>query len=425
MKFKIITLGCKVNQYESEMMKEKLIASKFIETFESDANVVIINTCSVTNMADAKSRKLIRYAKRENPDSIIIVCGCSAENHKEELLDLGIDILIGNNEKSKIVDLINNFIKNNEKYIKFYNTRNLEFEDMSVDKFNSMTRAYIKIQDGCNNFCSYCIIPFVRGTIRSKDIDQTVKEAQTLVNNSHKEIVLTGIHTGSYGTGTDYDLVDLLERLVKIDGLERIRLSSIEITELNDKFLNFLKNNDKLCNHLHIPLQAGSDNVLKLMNRKYDLKYFEEKINTIRSIRKDINISTDVIVGFPSESDEDFQSTLDFCKKIKFAKIHVFPYSKRTGTRASIMKEQIDEKVKKQRARQLIDLSNNLEQEYNKKFLNKEVEVLIEEVINNISYGHTSNYIKVEINQVLDRNEFYNVLINSVDNEKVIGTIVK
>ena len=242
MKFKIITLGCKVNIYESEMMREKLLANSFVETIDNDADILIINTCSVTNMADAKSRKLIRYNKRENKKAIVVVCGCSAQNHKEELLDLGIDILIGNNEKSKIVELINNYTNTHEKYVKFYEDRNLKFEDMSVDKFSTHTRAFMKIQDGCNNFCAFCIIPYMRGNIRSKDINEAFEEAKLLVKNNHKEIVLTGIHTGSYGYGTDYDLVDLLEKLVTIDGLERIRLSSIEITELNDKFLNFMKN---------------------------------------------------------------------------------------------------------------------------------------------------------------------------------------
>ena len=228
MKFKIITLGCKVNQYESEMMREKLINNNFIETFDNDANVVIINTCSVTNMADLKSRKLIRFNKRENPNSIIVVCGCSSQNNKEKLDNLDIDILIGNNEKTKIVELINNYIKTNKKYVNIIKSRKLEFEDMSINNFEH-TRAFIKIQDGCNNFCAYCIIPFVRGNIRSKDMDKVIIEVKNLVNNGYKEIVLTGIDTGSYGKDKNYDLSDLLNELVKIDNLERIRLSSIDI----------------------------------------------------------------------------------------------------------------------------------------------------------------------------------------------------
>ena len=419
MKFKIITLGCKVNIYESEMMREKLLANSFVETIDNDADILIINTCSVTNMADAKSRKLIRYNKRENKKAIVVVCGCSAQNHKEELLDLGIDILIGNNEKSKIVELINNYTNTHEKYVKFYEDRNLKFEDMSVDKFSTHTRAFMKIQDGCNNFCAFCIIPYMRGNIRSKDINEAFEEAKLLVKNNHKEIVLTGIHTGSYGYGTDYDLVDLLEKLVTIDGLERIRLSSIEITELNDKFLNFMKNNNKLCNHLHIPLQSGSEKILKLMNRKYDKKYFLDKINKIREIRKDINISTDVIVGFPQENEEDFKECIDFCKKVKFSKLHVFPYSKRDGTRAASMLGHLDMSIKRDRSRRLIEVSNQLEKEYNELFLNKEVEVLIEEVVDNKSIGHTSNYLKVEVDEVLTKNTLVNVKIIKIDVDKV------
>ena len=415
MKFKIITLGCKVNTYESICMKEKLIDNNFIETFDDDADIVIINTCSVTNMADAKSRKVIRAAKKENKNAIIVVCGCSAENHREDLLELGIDILIGNNEKSNIVDLINDYVKSNNKYIKFYDNKNLSFEDMVVSKFKEQTRAYIKIQDGCNNYCTYCIIPFLRGNLRSKDFDKVIDEAKLLVKNNHKEIVLTGIHTGSYGTGTNYDLVDLLNELVKIDGLERIRLSSIEITELNDKFLKFLKDNPKLCDHLHIPLQAGSDHVLKLMHRKYDINYFIDKINTIRSIRPNISITTDVIVGFPEETDEDFNNCLEVCKLINFSKIHVFPYSKRDGTLAAKMK-QVNDSIKKDRTKKLLSLSEELEKKYYQNYLNKEVEVLIEEIKDNKSIGHTFNYLKVIIDDIYDRNNLVKVKIYKIDN---------
>ena len=421
MKFKIITLGCKVNTYESEMMQEKLLNNGFIETYDDDANVVIINTCSVTNMADAKSRKLIRYAKRENDKAIIAVCGCSAENHKEELLSIGIDILIGNKDKSNIVELINNYVNNNQQYIKFYDNKHLEFENMEVDKFKDQTRAYMKIQDGCNNYCAYCIIPYVRGNIRSKDINLAFNEAKELVKNMHYEIVLTGIHTGSYGRGCGYDLVDLMNKMVTINDLKRIRLSSIEITELDDKFFEFLKNNNKLCNHLHVPLQAGSDKILKLMGRHYDLDYYLKTINKIRSIRPDINISTDVIVGFPGETEEDFQECIEFCKQIGFAKIHVFPYSKRDGTRAASMPEQIDMGIKKERARRLIEVSNELEKKYNEKFLNKEVEVLVEAKEGKLTVGHTSNYLKVIIDGDYPKNTFIKVKIYKYSDTEVFA----
>ena len=414
MKFKIITLGCKVNQYESEMMREKLIKNNYEETFENDADIIIINTCSVTNMADLKSRKLIRFNKRENPNSIVAVCGCSSQNNQEKLKELDIDILIGNNDKSKIVELIENFIKTNNKYKNVVKSRNLEFEDMSIEEFEH-TRAYIKIQDGCNNFCAYCIIPFVRGNIRSKDLEKILVEAKKLVNNGYKEIVLTGIDTGSYGKDKNYDLTDLLNELVKIDGLERIRLSSIDIYDLDDKFINCLKNNNKICNHLHISLQSGSDKILKLMNRKYTTEDYQKTINKIRNVRPDISITTDVIVGFPQEEEKDFIDCVNFCKKINFAKIHVFPYSKRAGTKASIMPNQIDTKTKKERARRLIELSNELEEKYYKIFLNKDVEVLIEETDNDKSIGHTSNYIKVIINDFLKRNAIYKLRITKID----------
>jgi len=425
MKFKIVTLGCKVNTYESEMMREKLIASNYEETLDNNADVVIINTCSVTNMADAKSRKLINYNKRENPNAIMVVCGCSAQNKKEELSNLDIDILIGNNGKSNIVDLIEDYKNTNEKYINFINSRKLEFEDMEVEKFTNQTRAYIKIQDGCNNFCAYCIIPFMRGNIRSKDMSKVIEEANILVNNGHKEIVLTGIDTGSYGKDKNYDLTDLLNELVKIEGLKRIRLSSIDTFDLDDKFIECLRNNDKICDHLHISLQSGSNKILKLMNRKYTCEEYLNTINKIRSVRPDISITTDVIVGFPQESDEDFNEVLDYVNKVKFSKVHVFPFSKRDGTKASIMDGQVQESVKKARAKKLIEVSDELEKEYYSKFLGKELEVLVEENIDGKSIGHTSNYIKVEIDGTLNRNEFYKVKITSIEKEYVIGELVK
>ena len=424
MKFKIITLGCKVNQYESEMMREKLLNKDYIETIDNDADVIIINTCSVTNMADLKSRKLIRYNKRENKNAITVVCGCSAQNKQNELDNLDIDILIGNNDKSNIVELIEDFKKNNKKYINFINSRKLEFEDMEVDNF-SHTRAYIKIQDGCNNFCAYCIIPFVRGNIRSKELNKVLEEANKLVDNNHKEIVLTGIDTGSYGKDKGYDLTDLLLELVKINGLERIRLSSIDIYDLDDKFIDFLKKNDKLCDHLHISLQSGSDKILNLMNRKYDTKEYENTINKIRNVRPNISITTDVIVGFPGEDEKDFQDCINFCKKIKFSKIHVFPYSKRDGTKAAIMPNQLDMKAKRERARELIKVSEKLEQDYYKKFIGKELEVLIEEIDNDIYIGHTSNFIKINIKEILERNKFYKVIITDIKNNEVYGKIIK
>ena len=416
MTFKIITLGCKVNSYESEIMKELLLKAGYKEV-EEQPEVTIINTCTVTNMADSKSKKMVRRYKRENPNTILVVCGCSSQNNKEEYENMDIDILLGNKDKSKIVTIINNFKSNNKKYIKFYDDRNLNFEDMVVNEFTSHARAFVKIQDGCNNYCSYCIIPYVRGNIRSKDFNKTLDEIKTLVKNNHKEIVLTGIHTGSYGYGLGYDLSDLLHEMAKIENLERIRISSIEITELNDKFLNELKENDKICNHMHIPLQAGSDEILKKMNRKYDLNYFFNKIEEIRRIRPDISITTDVIVGHPYETDELFEKTVETCKKLKFAKIHVFPYSKREGTPSSRMDYQVNDSIKKVRSHKLLEVSNELEKEYAKKFIGKTLDVLIEENYDDKSVGHTSNYLKIEIPKKLEINKIYNILITE-DNIK-------
>lgn len=423
MKFNIITLGCKVNTYESEMMKEKLLGSNYIES-DINPDIIIINTCSVTNMADNKSKKMIRSARSNNPNAILIVCGCMAENHQEKLNDLNIDILIGNKDKSKIVLLIDTYLKKKMKIVKFYKEKRLEFEDMSVDKFSSHTRAFMKIQDGCNNYCSYCIIPYMRGNLRSKDINMAFAEAKKLVANGHKEIVLTGIHTGSYGKELGYDLASLLTLMSTIENLERIRISSIEITEINDKFLSVLKNNHKICDHLHIPLQSGSDEILKLMNRKYNKQKYMEIINKIRSIRPDISISTDVIVGFPGETAEMFNECVSFCKYLEFSKIHVFPYSRREGTKACELPNHLDNALKKSRAKELISVSKDLEEKYNQKFFNRECLVLIEEVKDEISIGHTSNYLKVLIDEKLETNKTYNVKITEVYQECVKGKII-
>ena len=396
MKFNIITFGCKVNQYESNMMKENMLSSNFFYTEDlSDANIIIVNTCSVTNVADKKCLKMIRRLKREYSNAILVVAGCSSQNKQSVYESLDIDILIGNRDKSIIDKLIKEYIETEKKYVKFYNDRNLDFEDMYISDYNH-TRAFIKIEDGCDNFCSYCIIPYVRGSVRSKDFDKVIKEAKELAKHGHKEIVLTGIHTGHY-QNNGYDLTDLINELSKIDDIKRIRISSIEVTELNEKFLDMLKNNDKVCDHLHIPLQAGSDEILKRMNRKYDLAYYEEKIKKIRSIRPDISISTDIIVGFPYETEELFLNTLEFSKKIKFSKIHVFPYSVRVGTAAANMEEQVDEVVKKMRVKRLMAVSHMLEVDYFNKFKDKELDILVETCDNNVSEGHTSNYLLVSV----------------------------
>lgn len=410
MKFNIVTFGCKVNQYESNMMKERMLSSNFfyVENI-SEANIIIVNTCSVTNVADKKCLKMIRRIKREYPNSILVVAGCSSQNKQEIYENLDIDILIGNRDKSKIDILLKEYIKTHKRYVKFYNDRKLDFEDMLISDYNHI-RAFIKIEDGCDNFCSYCIIPYVRGSVRSKNFETVIKEAKLLTQKGHKEIVLTGIHTGHY-MDNDYDLTDLINELSKIEDLLRIRISSIEITELNDKFLNMLSTNKKVCDHLHIPLQAGSDEILKRMNRKYDLKYYEEKIKKIRMIRPDISITTDIIVGFPYETDKLFNETLEFSRKMSFSKIHVFPYSIRLGTSAANMPNQVDESIKKERVKKLMDLSEIMEKEYYNKFVGKELDILVEECDNNVSIGHSSNYLMIRLNEKLEVGQIYKRII--------------
>lgn len=422
MKFNIVTFGCKVNAYESEYMKEQMEKDNFIYSDDyKDSDIVIVNTCSVTNVADNKCKKTIRKLRREKEDIILVVCGCTAENHREELNDLDIDILIGNKDKSNIVELISNYIKEQKKYIKFYDEKRLPFEDMTINGFN-LTRAFVKIQDGCNNYCAYCIIPYVRGCIRSKPFKEAVTEIEKLVRKGHKEIVFTGINTGAYGKELgEYDLTDLIREISKLDGLERIRVSSIEITEITDKFIEELRNNHKICGHLHVSLQSGCEKILKLMNRKYTKKEYLDKINKIREARPNINLTTDVIVGFPGETEDDFRECVQYCQEVGFSKIHVFPYSRREGTKAAVMPLQLSNDIKKDRARRLIEIDKGLQLEYNKKFLGKEVEVLIEEIVDGKSIGHTENFLKVEIDEELEVNRDYKVEIKEVYEEYVVG----
>lgn len=425
MKFNILTFGCKVNSYESEYMKEQLINHGYV--YENDykiSDIVIVNTCSVTNTADSKCKKMIRNIRRDNNDAILLVCGCTAENHREELNDLDIDILIGNKEKSRVIELIEDYQTSQEKYIKFYNDRRLPFEDMKVNEFNDKTRAYVKIQDGCNNYCAYCIIPYVRGSIRSKGFDEAVLEIKELVSKGHKEIVFTGINTGAYGKETGkYDLTDLIREISKIDGLERIRVSSIEITEINDKFIEEMKNNKKLCGHLHVSLQSGSERILNIMNRKYTKQEYLDKINKLRDARPDINLTTDVIVGFPTETEEEFLECVEYCKLVGFSKIHVFPYSKREGTKAAGMDGHLPNDIKKDRARRLILIDNDLQLKYNQKFADKVVNVLVEEIIDGKSIGHTENFLKVIIDKELDTNKCYDVVVKNAYTDYVKGEL--
>lgn len=423
MKAGILTLGCKVNMYESEFVANLLKSNGFeICDFHDVCDVYIINTCTVTNTSDIKSRKMIRQAIRNNPDACVVAMGCFIEANKNYQIP-GLDIVIGNKDKSKIVELIHQYFEKKNIIKDLYSNRFTEFEDMYIKEFPGRTRAFVKIQDGCDNFCSYCIIPFVRGKCRSKDKDKVISEINDLVSNGYQEVVLTGIHTGNYGYVKDYDFADLLSEVVKIEGLKRLRISSIEITELNDRVLSIIKDNDVIVDHLHIPMQAGSDEILKLMNRKYDLDYYFKKIEQIRKIRPMISITTDVIVGFPGEDEKLFEKTIETCKKIGFAKIHVFPFSLRNGTKAEELPNHLSNEEKKKRSRKLLEVSKELENNYFSKFIGKSGSVLIEQYKDGYSYGHTGNFLNIKIEGKLEHNKFYDVLITDISYPYCIGKI--
>ena len=428
MKVAFYTLGCKVNTYESEVLMNKFIKEGYeIVDFNDIADVYVINTCSVTNTSDQKSRKIIREASRNNKDAIICVMGCYSQLNYEDIKSLGdIAIILGNNDKSKLLDYIKEYQKNKKQIIKIDDLNKVCFEDMRLDSFQKHTRAFVKIQDGCNNYCSYCIIPYTRGNVRSKKKEDVLDEINTLVKNGYKEVVLTGIHTGHYGQDLkDYDFSDLLRELEQINGLERIRISSVEITELNDKFLDTLKNSKKIVNHIHIPIQSLCDKTLKDMNRKYDVEYFFNKIKEIRSIRPNIAITSDVIVGFPNETDEDFNITKENIRKLGITELHVFPYSIRKGTRAASM-PQVDGNIKKERVKELISLSEYLKNKYYKSLIGTTEELLTEKYLDGYLIGHLSNYglIKVKSDKEL-LNEILTVKLLDYKDDVFIGEIVK
>ena len=394
MKFYIYTLGCKVNAYESSVIKDKLIDAGYTEGNKDDADIFIVNTCTVTNTSDNKSLKMVRHIRKNNPESICIVVGCMTQVNSKFLDDLDVSIILGNKGKSEIVKYIEEY-KNNRKQIKIIDPNvNTKFEDMCLSTFDK-NRAFVKIEDGCENYCTYCIIPFARGKVRSKEPNKVIEEIKSLVENGHREIVLTGIHTGHYGADLDYTFPELLKDIEKIDKLERLRISSIEITELDSNFMEVLKNSKIIVDHLHIPLQSGSDEILKLMNRKYNKEYFINKIEEIRKIRPNISITTDVIVGFPGETQELFNETIDTIKKINFSKLHVFPFSLRDGTMAEELPNHLDGTTKKIRCRKLIELSKELELNYFNKFINKEVSFIPEIYKDGHITGHTGNYLNV------------------------------
>lgn len=423
MKVAIQSLGCKVNLYESEYITDQFQKAGYeIVPFQEIADVYIINTCSVTNTSDVKSRKVIHQAIRRNPDACIVAIGCFIEaNH--DYHENGVDILLGNANKSKVLEYVERYWQTKQKANYFVTPIPEKFDDMTMSTFLGRTRAFIKIQDGCENFCSYCIIPYVRGKCRSKNFQTVLEEIQNYVQHGYKEVVLTGIHTGNYGVDLGTDFAALLREIVKINGLVRLRISSIEITELTDEVLQIIRDNDVIVDHLHIPLQAGSDKILRLMNRKYDLAYFKQKMEQIREIRPDISLTTDIIVGFPSETEEDFQDTLSFVREVQFSKVHVFPYSRRSGTVAADMAEQVLGDVKKDRVRRLLALSKELETEYMKKFIGKTLPVLMEVNRTDYSLGHTSNYLLVKVPGEYQSEDLVDVTITDVSYPYCLGEV--
>ena len=421
MKVGICSLGCKVNIYESELVTNILKNNNYtVVDFEDKADIYIINTCSVTNESDKKSRKMINRAKKNNPAAIIIVMGCYSQVNAE---DIDVDIVLGNKDKSKIVEILEEYIKTKQKKKIIYDLTKVEFEKMEITNFDSHTRAFVKIQDGCNAFCSYCIIPYVRGRVRSKDPEDVIKEVTTLVEKGYKEIVLTGIHTGRYGTDINTNLEELLNKLVNIPNIYRIRLSSIEINEITPGIKELLKENKVMAKHLHIPLQSGSNKILKLMNRRYNKEEFLSMVDNLRDI-PDISLTTDLIVGFPNEGEEEFNETIDTLKKIGFTKIHTFPYSKRKGTPAAIMDNQVFPEEKKKRVHRILDLSNKYEHNFYESKIGKIYDGVVEIHSNGTTIVHTSNFIPVIINDIVEEGTIVDVKIEKVEDLKVYGRIV-
>ena len=421
MKVGICSLGCKVNIYESELVTNILKNNNYtVVDFEDKADIYIINTCSVTNESDKKSRKMINRAKKNNPAAIIIVMGCYSQVNA---VDIDVDIVLGNKDKSKIVEIIEEYIKTKQKKKIIYDLTKVDFEKMEITNFDSHTRAFVKIQDGCNAFCSYCIIPYVRGRVRSKDPEDVIKEVTTLVEKGYKEIVLTGIHTGRYGTDINTTLEELLNKLVNIPNIYRIRLSSIEINEITPGIKELLKENKVMAKHLHIPLQSGSNKILKLMNRRYNKEEFLSMVDNLRDI-PDISLTTDLIVGFPNEDEEEFNETIDTLKKIGFTKIHTFPYSKRKGTPAAIMDNQVSPEEKKKRVHRILDLSNKYEHNFYESKIGKIYDGVVEIHSNGTTIVHTSNFIPVIINDIVEEGTIVDVKIEKVEDLKVYGRIV-
>ena len=426
-KVKFSTLGCKVNQYETEAMAELFVKNGYEITEDYNCDVFVLNTCTVTNLSDRKSRQQISKIRSENSDAIIAVVGCYSQVSPDEIENIeGVNVILGTKYRKEIVELCELAKSSNKTINKVENIgKNREFEELTINTEHSMTRAYIKIQEGCSQFCSYCIIPYARGPIRSRNIRDIVLEAKRLADNGFKEIVLTGIHVASYGKdleNEDIGLIDVIEDIGQIDKIKRIRLSSLEPRIVDKQFLDRLSKVEQFCDHFHLSLQSGSDSILQSMNRKYDTDLYEKTINLIREYYPNAAITTDIIVGFPGETDEDFEKTLNFVDKIQFSKIHVFKYSNRKGTVASKMKNQVSGVVKKERSKLLIEKSKYYTDKFLDNMLNEPIKVLFESK-NDDGYikGYTTNYIRVkrEYNPNLS-NKIIDVICNRRENEELV-----
>nr|WP_263313136.1 tRNA (N(6)-L-threonylcarbamoyladenosine(37)-C(2))-methylthiotransferase MtaB [Mammaliicoccus sp. Marseille-Q6498] len=396
------TLGCKVNHYETEAIWQLFKENDYERVdFETNADVFIINTCTVTNTGDKKSRQVIRRAIRQNPDAVVCVTGCYAQTSPAEIMAIpGVDIVVGTQDRHKLISYIEEYKASRQPINGVGNImKNRKYEELEVPYFTDRTRASLKIQEGCNNFCTFCIIPWARGLMRSRDPKQVVSQATTLVNSGYKEIVLTGIHTGGYGEDLkDYNLAQLLRDLEEVENLERIRISSIEASQLTDEVIDVIDKSTKVVRHLHIPLQSGSDTVLKRMRRKYTMAHFSERLQKLHKALPGLAVTSDVIVGFPGETEEEFQETYDFIVKHQFSELHVFPYSMRTGTPAARMTDQVDDNVKNDRVHRLIELSNQLAKDYASKYDQTVLEVIPEEKGSHDGklIGYADNYMKIE-----------------------------
>lgn len=415
-------LGCKVNAYETEAMQQMLESAGYeIVSFGDKADVYVINTCSVTNMADRKSRQMLHRAKKLNPEAVVVAAGCYVQTKEQEaVVDEAIDIIIGNNMKHELVSKLDEFFRDHGKIdaVLDINDRNQGFEELYLDKPSEHTRAFIKVQDGCNQFCSYCIIPYARGRVRSRNMESVLEEVRRLAENGYQEVVLTGIHLSSYGIETGESLLHLIQEIHKVEGICRIRLGSLEPKVVTEEFASELSKLEKVCPHFHLSLQSGCDATLQRMNRKYTAEEYEAGCNILRKYFEHPAITTDVIVGFPGETEEEFAITKGFLEKIHFYEMHIFQYSKRQGTRAAVMKDQVPENTKKVRSADLIALGDKMSQEFRAFYLGRQEDVLFEEEaeIDGTKYyvGYTKEYVKVaKISEV------------PLDNQIVLGTLTK